>query len=69
MEHLRRTLENTDWTLLARQKAALAGGAADPTLSLELRDACEGVLSFLDALGDAAELDGFEGVFHVGEAG
>ena len=60
MPYLQKVLRRTDWTLLAKQKAALVETLAFQDPEDEL---FQGLLSFLDALMDGADKDGWPVVF------
>lgn len=56
---VRAVLEQTDWTLLAKQKLAL--------LRVDGNEMFDGLVNFLDALQDAAEAEGFPVVWLGGQ--
>lgn len=81
LPHLHAAPTGTDWAVLAEQKGALAehvagarfahagftaqGHDSAADLALEMAEALDGILHWLDALMDAAQQDDFPVVFHT----
>lgn len=63
MRNLNRVMDRTDWPLLAEQKQALN----EVCKSGPHADTLGGLLNWVDAIQDAAQIDGFPVVFLAGD--
>ena len=63
MTNLKAVMEKTDWPLLAKQKQQVLIERILPDLGESEDEAMDGLLNWIDAIQDAAELDGFPVVF------
>lgn len=63
MTALDRTLEQTDWPLLSRQKLTLLKLMSTEDATAWADEHLQGLLNWIDAVQDAAEKDGFPVVF------